>query len=651
MPAEPMNPTKVAELWSEGLRHTAAERRQAAINRSFIRNRQWVTWNEGANRLEEAPRADRRVRATVPRIGPDSRRLLAKLMRRGLVFEVHPDAADDATTRAARLGEAVLADAHGRLSWERVRSDHAWAAWESGVGLLCVEWDPTVGSVIGEAKGRTLRTGDVKVSALGVHEVATEPGAASIEEAGWWVRGQALPPEQVQRRYNLEKKPPATANHVDGVWHLGNERATPVPLTMVLTYYRRPYGPEDQGEVMVVVDSQVVEHGPWYFPNPDRLNVTSAVVQPLHGTWLGHTPVSDAVPVQAAYNASWSSIIEHMRNAGTARLWVPMGAVEDVEELSDTPGEAVEYNPINNLRPGYESPPAMPDWWIRQPDMLAGSLDDILSVHDVSRGEAPTGVESGVALSVLAEADDTPIGAFANELGECWARAGRLVLGLYEARATETRTAVVKQDRVPERVQWIGADLMGQHNVVVPRDSVMPRSRAAQAAYALQLYDRKILTTPEQLAKIADLPDQDDMLEGLDPDTARARRENLAMAVGTARTVDQIDEHANHIRVHRDFLKSERFEQLPPDVQGIFVDHLRAHEFYAAQQAAQQVQAAQLGGPVAAAVPTVATQPIDPAMLGAGMPMSGGEPAPGEEPMPEDMGDEPEPDDDEEIPQ
>jgi hypothetical protein len=608
----------VRERWSTASRALSTERQQAALNRSFIRNKQWVFYNKETTRLEEAPRVPSRVRATVNRIGPDSRRIIAKLMRRSIVFDVPPTTADDVAGRASRVAEAAIADLQNRQNWERMRLDHAWTTWEGGVGAICVEWDPTQGQIIGQDQmGRPVGTGDVKLTVLSLHEIACEPGTHDIEHASWWMRGQAFPPKEVQKRYRMEKPPQADAMALDGVYRLGDagRDAREVPMTMVLTLYQRPFG-DDPGCVCTVVNDTMVSHEPWPFPFTDRLNIATACVQVLHATWLGHTPISDAVPIQALYNASWSSIIEHLRQAGNARLWVPMGSVDDIEDLTDTPGEAVEYNPIGNLRPVYEAPPSMPDWWIRQPGMLEQALDDVLNVHEVSRGGAPSGVESGVALSILAENDDTPVGAFAKELGECWGRVASMVLQVLAARVIETRKAMIKlPSGVPEVVEWTGGDLAGQTTAIVPTDSVIPRSRAAQAAYAMQLYDRKIITNPQELAKIADLPDQDDLIEGIDPDTARARRENYQMAVGQVRTVDQIDEHANHLNVHRGFMKSERYEHLSPEAQQMFVAHLAAHEMYAAQQAAQQSIAMQMGGPAAAMIPTAASSVLPPEMF------------------------------------
>lgn len=602
---------KVREKWDRGIKSTRQEREQAAVNAMFMRNKQWVYWNRASGRLEELPRSPARVRATVPRIGPDSRLILSKLMRRALVFDVQPTTPDDTAIRASRIAEAALTEAHRKQNWEKLRLDHASCVWTDGVAGICVEWDYRVGTPVAmDEQGRTIGTGDVRLTPVSIHEMSFEPGTRDAETARWWCRGQALPPADVQAMYGLAKKPEADARAVDTVWRLSDqERTEQIPLTMVLTYYERP-SDRDAGRVMTVVGDQVVEESPWPFPFDDRLNLATAVVEPIHGRWVGHTPVSDAVPVQAILNASWSSIVEHMKLAGNARLWVPMGSVDDIEELTDTAGEAVEYNPINGTRPQYESPPTMPDWWIRQPEMLANAMDDILSVHAVSRGEAPAGIESGIALSILSENDDTPVGSLAKSLGECWGRVASMVLKLYEANVQETRQATVMlPGNIPEVIGWVGGQLAGQTEAVVPLDAVIPRSRAAQAAYAMQLYDRKIIQTPSELAKVADLPDQDDLLAGIDPDTARAQRENYWMGVGSPRTVDVIDDHLNHIRIHRDFVRSERYENMDIAQQNIIRMHIAAHELYAAQQAAQQVQMAGLS-PLAGLLPQEATNVI-----------------------------------------
>src|SRR5690606_14891359 len=135
------------------------------------------------------------------------------------------------------------------------------------------------------------------------------------------------------------------------------------------------------------------------------------VVQ-VPGRWAGHAVAWDAIGVQTLYNASWSSIIEHQKLAGNARLAYPAGAIDDPRSLTDTPGEGPEYAPLPNAdRPGWLSPPQLPAWVLDRPARLRQELDDILGVREVSRGVAPRNLESGVGLSILDENDQTPIGA------------------------------------------------------------------------------------------------------------------------------------------------------------------------------------------------------------------------------------------------
>ena len=609
-----ITPKEVRRRWDRALRATQSVREQAAINEQFINNKHWLRWNKGVGRLEEMPRNPDRVRATVNKIGPDTHRLLAKLTSRDLQFEVPPNSPDDMAMQAARVSEQALLDTARRQHWEDLRYDNALDVWQAGAAGIMVEWDDSQGTPVAmDESGRAIHTGDVSLTAVPIHEIAVEPGTRNAEHAMWWIHGRALPPTEVQESWNLAKEPKADGRAVDTVWRVHQPDAgTHTKLTMVFTYYERPSS-LSEGKIVTVVGEEIIEESPWYFPFTDRLNLAVCRVQPISKKWFGHTPCSDAVPIQTAINAAWSSIIEHQKLAGNARLWVPEGSVEDIADLSDMSGEAVEFNPINGARPQYEAPPVMPEWWVRSPDELGRAMDEILGQSDVTRGVAPSGVESGIAMSVLAENADTPVGRFGKNMAGMWGRIGSMVLDLYSMYVKDTRTAnvMMQNNNVPECVRWNGMLLEGHTTAIVPMDSVVPRNRNAQAAYAFQLHDRGLIQSPIELARIADLPDQNDLIAGIDPDSARAMRENSQLAAGAARTVDTIDDHANHLIHHRNFMRSQRFENLPMEIQQRVREHTAAHEQFAAGQGAQQAMAASVS-PMAAALPTEAVSPLDP---------------------------------------
>src|SRR5690606_5127722 len=200
--------------------------------------------------------------------------------------------------------------------------------------------------------------------------------------APWWIRAAAVPPEEARETYGLKKLPASDSKAVSlystRALSAGRSQTDKADLTMVLTYYERPSDTNPKGRVLTVIGNEVVDEVEWPFPFTDRLNLAVARVVQVPGRWAGHAVAWDAIGVQTLYNASWSSIIEHQKLAGNARLAYPAGAIDDPRSLTDTPGEGLEYNPILNAdKPGWLSPPQLPAWVLDSPERLRQELDDI----------------------------------------------------------------------------------------------------------------------------------------------------------------------------------------------------------------------------------------------------------------------------------
>ena len=116
-----------------------------------------------------------------------------------------PDDADDASIKGANVGKAVLADYRNRHGWEDLRVDQVWEQYRGGVTALALEWDDGGGDTLGsdQESGRKVGTGDTVEHVLSVAQMAFEPGCSDAERARWWVMGRAVPPEEVQERYQL----------------------------------------------------------------------------------------------------------------------------------------------------------------------------------------------------------------------------------------------------------------------------------------------------------------------------------------------------------------------------------------------------------------------------------------------------------------
>ena len=581
------------------------------------RNDQWVHVNRVTHRLEQVPEDPDRVRATINVMWPNSRTIMSKLTQRELQFEVPPNSADDVAIAGSKVAESIIEAVKDEHQWETLRESVGWSSWKGGTAAICVDWDPKRGKPTALMDdGRLLPSGDTVETALSLAEFVVEPGARIAGRARWWIKAQALPPAQVKAEYGLSDEPAADAtaglSALEGklvaataTGQHGPGDVASTPLTLVLTYYERPNPATPKGKVEVVVGDKTV-WGPkeWPFPFVDYLNLATCRETVIENQWLGETVLSVARPVQVAFNAAWSNILEHSDIAGNARLLMPESSLQLAEQYSDVIGEQIPFMDGMST-PSWLSPPQLPAWLLQMPAQLRAELDNIMGVHDISRGSAPANIESGYGLAVLAEQDATPIGKMAKSQAEMWGRVASMVLKIYEAEVDEERSAVIRvPGSPPDTVTWSGKDIAGQTEAKVPLDLVLPRSRAAMMQLAEKALQMGMLETIEDFSRVAELPGERDLIDAIRPDVARARRENHHMALGHVRIPEDWDDHEIHIHEHDTFRKSARYDALPPETKELFALHVQAHETLAAEEAGAAQMRANVGGPALAAAPT-----------------------------------------------
>lgn len=642
----------VRERYGKAIRAIRPQLTDYWLNFAFIGGYQWLYNNPAHRTIEELPRLDDRVRATVNRLWPDSRIIISKLTQRDMEFEVLPNGADDASIRGAALGESILDDIRTRHGWEALRTNNAWGTWKGGTAAICVDWDPKAGSPVSTpdaregGTGKAIFTGDTVETALSLAEFAVEPGVRDPERARWWIKALALPPEDVQYTYGLEETPEADATNGQSEFQRkliadAYSEGEQVDLTLVLTYYERPNPGCPDGKICTVVGNSLVFEGPWPFPWKDRLNLAVTYETEVESRWTGDSVVTMARPIQVLYNAAWSNITEHMKQAGNARLAMPYSSIDLVDGLTDTPAEVVPYAD-GMAPPSWLSPPVMPNWWIEQPERLRAELDDLLGVHDVSRGRAPVNIESGYGLSILSEQDNTPVGKMIKSAATAWSTVASMVLELYGHNVKSKRRAVVSAPGMPaETTDWTGQDLMGQYRAFLPEDNVMPRSNAAQFEAAKEMVQMGLIQDIETFSAVSELPGRRQMIERMKPDVAKARRENGLMASDKVCVPAVFDDHGQHIAEHNVFRKSARWDRLSEKIQQTINDHIEAHERLAAEATARAHQQAAVD-PALATIPHGDSRPtLSPEEVAAMAPAPGATasvPAPnGPEPLPGEL--------------
>jgi hypothetical protein len=628
---------EVLERWKHGTAAMTQELFDYYLNFHFIDGQQWIWWNTEQRRLDQVPRDPERVRLTINRMKANSRTIMGKLMQRPLAFEVLPTDADDSHVRGAKLGESLLENVRIQHRWEEMREMAYWATWKAGTCAIAVMWDaeaedPTQSP---EDTGNVQRAkGDTREKVYNLSQFTTEPGTDDAELARYWITLDLLPPKEAQAKYQLSEEPPADGNTATTPFLLKlNDKQTGnamTPLTQVFTMYERPSYLNKKGCVRVVIDSKCVFDDAWPYPWKDHLNMVIMRETKMENRWSGSTIVTDARPIQTAFNQSWSNIVEHMKRAGNARLAMPQSAVDMMEDLSDLPGEIMPY-PDGQVAPEWKSPPQMPQWWVDQPGKLAQELDDVMSVHPISRGDAPQNIESGYGLSILAEHDATPTERLLNETQMAFSKLATMVLKLYEEEVGDKRKSIVSVPGQPARtLSWSGDDFRGQTTAIVPQDQIIPRSRAALMETGKEMVKMGFISNMADFAFFTEMPSSRMLLEGLNPDIARARRENAGFAVGRQAVPREWDDHEVHIIEHHRYCKSVDFDLQPPEEQAVIEAHIQAHVTMQAEKIAKQQTAGAIGGPGLAGAPTTAGPAAPPELNppNTGVPVPPGPPPP-----------------------
>ena len=616
----PPDAEKIKRLWREGAEDMLDLRRNYLLNLAYYMGDQWISWNDadGTVSMLEFEIADDEVnRCTVNKFKPRTNSLLARATKTPLAFEPRPEGADQDSIRRMNLQRQVLEVTAHRDGWGRVRSDEVLNTLLGGVSAVSIEpaWEFDESTVYLTDTGEEVylpRRPKVLLTALTTTEFIIEPGSRSIRNARYWMRLTTLTPDQAQEEYDLDEPPkpdgladPGSVMHASIRSRRTGSTSTTARVCSVYVYYERP-SKRGPGCVVHAVGGKVVRTDPWPFKFKDRLNLIPFVQSPVtSATWKGETLLNDARQLQRNYNRAFTSINRHIGKADSAKILWPSNTMFSVKsDEVDGDINVLEFDSTQGgALPQWMQAPQIPRWLREHVDKLEAEMDDLFSTHAVSRGQAPGDRNSGTALAILAEKDETPLGPMAVNQQAGWQAIAEMALStmkhLMEQVDKSKRVASAEEDgegmtvsdvlmaddgENATEVVWTAADLPDEPVVHVPLESVMPRSTVAMQDMLIRLagtFPTMFANlSPSQLTKVLQVPDPAAFVAATDPQRALARRENAYMLDGRqddAVVIEEWHDHKAHIDEHNEMRATPQFAELDPLQQKYIADHIQAH--------------------------------------------------------------------------
>lgn len=506
----------------------------------------------------------------------------------------------------------------------------------------------------GTELGFTYRPGDTDTALRTIFNVRLNPDAQGVEPAEgfrWLLDSEVVPISVVKERWGKR------ADKVQAVTGLAmmrqyqqivksvagrpgtqtNELATgragqgfsDKDLTLLTEYWEAPTDSIKTGRLIVLAGEEVLYPRADFgdaegLPN-DMIPFVAIYSERRPFDGGGRPMVDDLIAPQKVVNSQWSGILEEQALHGAGQ-WIGFdvpGMFDQVSNLNASHiklplNSALANRGIGDLIQRVPPPTASPDRW-RLIDAAKATMFDIGAFHEIQRGQVPPGVDSGIAVQLLQEAENGQMHDSVRGLKRSFIQWGRLTgkLAKWGYGTHEERWIPQQRPDLGFLVEAVtGEDLPDFDTLDIDLEGFRPHSQAALNAEIKEMMGNGWIDARRGL-QLMDLGrGVEGAFESQNRHYARARRENLAIqkleytiiptpahspaaelgAVGAFLHPDGMsfllpkdDDHLIHIDIHQEiFLDDTR----PADERKAAGLHIMEHRAILSQQLMAQQMAA-----------------------------------------------------------
>lgn len=418
----------------------------------------------------------------------------------------------------------------------------------------------------GEQEGYYYRPGDVDTATRSIFNVRLNPGATGLTAAEgfrWLMDAEVIPIHVVKERYGERARKVQTVPEIgvlkqyqsivqsisfrsgfqspgsDLIAGRGASKMPDKDETLLLEYWEAPvpeYLPE--GRLVTIAGQELLYDGP--LPQ-GFVPYVSVYDERRPFDPYGRPCVDDLVAPQTTINRQWSYILSELGLSGIGQ-W----AMFDVPGLSDQvttmPGAHIKVplqsavsgrgigDVIQRVQPAHVSS----DRW-RLIDAALRVIFDIGAFHEIQRGQVPPGIESGVAIQALQEAENGQLHMAVRSLKNSHLQWAEQILRMarWGYGADESRWVPVDRPDLAYLVRSVkGADLPDPDSCTIDLEGFRPHSRTALAAEVKEAMAQGWID-PRTGLKLLDVGrGVDSAFDSQNRHWQRARRENLDIELG-----------------------------------------------------------------------------------------------------------------------
>jgi hypothetical protein len=536
------------------------------------------------------------------------------------VWEVLPATAEEEDVNQAKVATKFLDAKWRELEMEEAREEFVMWLLTCGTAFIKTWWDPEKyadenmvamtdeeGNEVKDDNGQVLYVprqledgrlapiGDLDACVVSPFEIIPDPDAANLKECRWIIHAKKWPLEVAESKWNVK-----LASEVDEsnpfdkakgmlkkLWGKSQHEPSDEDGVIVKEMWERPSKKHPQGRLVIVAGEKLIADGP--NPMPDgELPFIMAGHYVVPGRFWRQAVVQHLISPQKQFNKTRSQITEIKNRTANPQKLIPVNSSVDESKWTGEPGLNIRYNPLAGAKPEYIQPPSVPSYVFKELENLLYDLDQISGQHEVSHGQTPPGVKSGIAIRYLQEQDDTKLGPTVRNLEKAWKRLAKMWLKMareyYDPQEARMVKHVGKNNEVAVE-DFHAAEMPMEPDVIVVSGSSLPESKAARQEFLKELYGMGVFVDPktgqndnQRFLKMLEIGGTEEAFDDISADLNAAEMENRYAMEGREIAVHEWDNHKLHIYDHNKERKGTNFANWPQEAKEILGRHIKIHE-------------------------------------------------------------------------
>ena len=387
-------------------------------------------------------------------IAPIIESRLSKLNKIKPNIEIKPSSNTDADTYKSKLAKAIISSnfAENNLS-SLINTATHWSEI-TGTSFYKISWDSNILSKNEVAKKNG---GDVKISVCSPFEIYPDSNyTQNIEDCSSVIETRAFPADEVNMEWGVN----LTGEELD-IFELNNTTSqsnfsgrsnyTKVlhskkhNYLLLIERYEKPTVKRPNGRLTIVCKDQLLYDGELPYIN-SRTNqrtypfIKQISIKQLSSFW-GMSVIERCIPIQRAYNSLKNRKHEFLSRLTSGVLTVEDGSV-DVDSLEINgiePGKIIVYR-NGSTPPKFLDPGTIPEDFEKEESKLLTELNNLSCISEIATNTTlPSGINSGTAISLLVEEDESRLAFTAENLKNSIREIAKQTLHLYKQFASTIR--------------------------------------------------------------------------------------------------------------------------------------------------------------------------------------------------------------------